>query len=311
MSIAFSTLSIISGFYFAAVVLKAIKSVKNKTSLLFLNAGIFYMLISSVGPFATGPLIALGKAGTPVYYDAIYFYLHFQYNGLFVFAVLALFYRFLEMNNKRTHGKKAFYFLNAACIPTYLLSTLWHQPPIWVNVVGGVGTLLQCVALFYLGKDLIAMRMESRTIKVAILVSFACFFLKIILQLLSALPVIAELAYLQRPFVIAYLHLVLLGFVSLFLIAYVIHSSKIFISKLLRFGIFTFISAFVITECLLIANPLSMMFGYVFPYHALLLLLCSFLLPVGISIIGVGLSVGVLWRSNSLIKFEGVLICNE
>jgi hypothetical protein len=44
--------------------------------------------------------------------------------------------------------------------------------------------------------------------------------IKILLQLLSAHEGIARMAYMNRPYVMAYLHLVLIGFVSLLLIVW-------------------------------------------------------------------------------------------
>ena len=96
VSICFSTLSIIAGYYLAIIVWKAIGRLPHSMPLQFLKWGLFYFVLSSLGPFATGPLIAMGKTGSALYYDVIYFYLHFQYNGWFVFAILSLFYQYME-----------------------------------------------------------------------------------------------------------------------------------------------------------------------------------------------------------------------
>src|SRR5215212_4622391 len=125
-SIFFSTLSIVSGFYLALIIWKA--SLTNSLATKFLKAGSIYMVLSSLGPLATGPLIAMDRSGTPIYFDAIYFYLHFQYNGWFVFAVLAFIYQYLESKGIETKGQKVFWLLNISCVPTYFLSVLWHQP---------------------------------------------------------------------------------------------------------------------------------------------------------------------------------------
>src|SRR6476660_7158317 len=100
VSITFSTLSIGAGYYLAIVLWKALRTVDNRVSYSFIKWGLFYMAISAIGPFATGPLIAMGKQSTPIYFDSIYFYLHFQYNGFFTFFVMALIYKSLERGGK-------------------------------------------------------------------------------------------------------------------------------------------------------------------------------------------------------------------
>ena len=127
VSIAFSTLSIFAGFYMAFALWKA-AGASNTPSVLFLKTGLVFLVISAAGPFATGPLIAMGKAGTALYYNAVYFYLHFQYNGWFTFAILAVAYKMIEKKGPPVNGKLVYRLFTAACIPAYFLSTLWSQP---------------------------------------------------------------------------------------------------------------------------------------------------------------------------------------
>ena len=284
VSVFFSTLSIAAGFYFAFISFKALAGLPPSASIKFVKAGLFYMLLASIGPVATGPLIAMGKSGTPLYFDVIYFYLHFQYNGWFLFAILALFYQYLEQNKIKTNGTKVFWLLNIACVPTYFLSMLWHQPAIVFNIIGGAGALVQCFALVYLIKDLRLINLKDKVIKALIHISFVSIAVKIILQFLSAWPLIAALAFQQRNFVIAYLHLVLLGSISSFLIAWIFRSYSILISGPVRTGVALFIIAFVCTELLLVAWPLSWLFHVSFTNYALSMLLLSSLLPVGIGL---------------------------
>lgn len=283
VSILFSTLSIASGFYLAITVWKVLPLLKPSVSLQFLKAGLFYMVLSSVGPLATGPLIAMGKSGTPLYFDVIYFYLHFQYNGLFLFAVLAFFYKYFEEKRIQTNSHRVFRLLNLACIPTYFLSVLWHQPSMLFNAMGGIGALIQCFALIYLLRDLRLFRFENKLATTLVQFSFASLSLKIILQVFSAIPVVATLAYNYRNFVIAYLHLVLLGCISLFLLGWIIRSFNVAVTQTLKTGISLFVIAFIFTEFLLISFPLSIMMDYNLPLYSLLIFLLSILLGLGIA----------------------------
>ena len=276
VSITFSTLSILASFYLAVMTWKSLKDEVQVTSNRFIKWGMVYCVLSSLGPFATAPLIVMGKAGSILYFDAIYFFLHFQYNGFFIFFVLGIFYRFLEKSNHQGHGKKVFQYFNISCIPTFALSLLWSQPPVWVNIIGGIGALLQLAALIYLIKDIRSISWKLNFRNSLMLICFLAFSIKLVLQVCSALPSVASMAFEQRNFVIAYLHLVLLGFVSLFVIAMVVKKGENL--KRIKNGVLLFLVAFVSTETLLLLNAFSVHF-HSYP-QTLLILSCLF--PLGI-----------------------------
>jgi len=252
VSIVFSTLSIAAGFYSGIVTWNTLKQKPLTVSHSLLLAGFFYYFLSSAGPFATAPLIAMGKAGTAIYYNAIYFYLHFQYNGFFTFIVLALLYKMTEQHHPVSHGKLVFRLLNIACIPAYFLSVLWTQPSVIFNVIGGAAALLQLAAVVWLLKDIKGIGWKSGFRGLLFRIAIIAFVVKNVLQLLSAFPFIAQLAYQNRNFIIAYLHLVLLGFVSVFAFAAVLKSTSMSHSRLIYSGILFFLFAFVTTELLLV-----------------------------------------------------------
>lgn len=281
VSIIFSTLSVGAGFYLTIIIWKVLKGAKTTTSTSFLRWGVFYLALSAIGPFATGPLISLGYQGTPIYYNAVYFYLHFQYNGWFTFAVLALLYRMMENNGVATNNKRIFLLFNIACIPSYILSILWNQPGFVFNIVGGLSAFIQLVGFFYLLQDL---KLYSKRHKIGGLfkIAFFAFFLKLVLQLISSFPDTALLAYHQRNFVIAYLHLVLLGFISLFVIATIIESYKIRWVGQIKVGVSLFLFSLFTTESLLVLQALAGMYGITFQNYSLLLLLFSCCFPLGI-----------------------------
>jgi hypothetical protein len=274
VSITFSTLSILSGYYLAIVLWKALRKSTTSVSHRFLQWGLFYMAISAIGPFATGPLIVMGKQSTPIYFDSIYFYLHFQYNGLFTFFILALLYKRLEDLGKGMYGPKVFAYLNMACIPTYALSVVWDQPSILFNMIGGMGAVLQLMALFYFARDIAAAGLVKRE-GIILKLSIVAFAAKLLLQLASAFPYFALLGYHQRNLVIAYLHLILLGFVSLFIFSRVFDGVQL--NKQSRLGYSFFLFGFIATELLLVFSPFVDI-----PNITGLLLLFTFFFPVGI-----------------------------
>src|SRR5690606_19173953 len=210
-SVIFSTLSILGGFYLVIICWRSVSSSSNKISLQFLFWGLVYFVISSVGPFSTGPLIVMGYKDETIYFNAIYFYLHFQYNGWFTFIVLALFYRMLEEKEIITSGKKLLLILNLSILPTFFLSVLWMKPSMFFYFIGGVGATLQLTTIFYLLKDVKVMVWKWRGIEKLFLLSMVVFCFKIVLQFLSSFPAVAAIAFSFRNFIISYLHLVLLG----------------------------------------------------------------------------------------------------
>lgn len=288
VSIAFSTLSIIAGFYLSIVLWKPSAGLNHKTSIKFLRAGLFYFALSAIGPFATGPLVAMGKEGTDLYFNAIYFYLHFQYNGWFTFVILAVLYSILEQKGRKPNGTKTFFLFNVSCIPAYFLSTLWSHPGTQFYFIGGVAALLQLTGLFFLFKDLRnfkAVGFGSRLMRI----SLFAFAIKNVLQFISSWPYIASLAYDNRNFIIAYLHLVLLGFVSLFAFAAVLLKEKELLNTKLKIAMHFFLFSFVTTEFLLVAQATTALFNFYIPSYPAILFLLSCFFPLSILLINVSL----------------------
>jgi hypothetical protein len=287
VSIVFSTLSVLAGYYLAFVIWQVLKNLPAKTSHLFLKAGLFYLAISAVGPFATGPLIAMGKAGTPIYYNSVYFYLHFQYNGWFTFTVLALFYKMLEQqkNDRNSNGKVVLWLMNIACVPAYFLSVLWNQPPAVFYIAGGIAGFLQLTSLIFLWNEAKGFKAGNQWLQILFALPFLAFMIKNLLQFLSAFPAIAAMAFLQRNLVIAYLHLVLLGMITLFAFATVFDSFPIRITATIKKGLRFFLFSFITTELLLVSFSAGNLWGFTISYYTLQLLIFSLFFPIGLGMI--------------------------
>ena len=278
VSITFSTISVFASYYLAFVIWQASKELEPSIPIRFLKAGTFYLVLSSIGPFATGPLLAMGKGGSTLYFDAIYFYLHFQYNGWFTFVILSVLISIIERKKKGAHSKKIYFLLNASCAPAFLLSTLWHQPNLSFYLIGGVAALLQVVAFFYLLNDFLKLKEKASFENNLIKLGLFALGLKLLLQALSALPAIANLAFENRNFVIAYLHLVMLGFISLLSIAFMVKEYPVLKTKALKTALAAFLIAFTTTETLLAAQASGLSFSS-FSYWLIAL---SCLFPVAV-----------------------------
>ncbi len=114
----------------------------------------------------------------------------------------------------------------ASCIPAYFLSVLWLKLPVWLYVIVVIASVIQGYAWFRLLYGIL--KQKSDAIQklgfslryVLLFVGFALS-IKLLLQLGSTVPFVSKLAFGFRPIVIAYLHLVLLAVITLFLLFYI------------------------------------------------------------------------------------------
>jgi hypothetical protein len=250
----------------------------------FIRSALLFFVISSVGAFALGPISANGLGQSMWYYFAIFLYLHFQYNGFFIFGILGLFVRQLQKNEIQIDSvriKKSHRLLFYSCFPAYLLSVLWSGPSNTIVAIAAASAIVQVIALVLF---LIAIRPAFEEIrrqysvssKVLLGASVLSFVIKTVLQLLSSAPFIADLASDVRFFVLAYLHLVLIGMISFYAIAWLIEEKLIRPYK--NWLLFTFLTSFIASELIMIAVPI---FGSLFSVFTLWLFILAALMLAG------------------------------
>ena len=286
-SIVFSTLFLVASYFFAWMVFKKTpEEFKSRFSYKCIHASLIYMIASSVGPWALGGIMStLGS--TSIWYKlAIYFYLHFQYNAWFVLALCGILF-FIAENNKlkisRTDFKSFFIFINIAIALTFFLSVLWTQPNTIFYNLAGIGAVLQLFAFLKFYNILKHARLGS-VIKpfprLLLIISGWLLVVKLLAQLLSALPYFADLAYKTPDFVIAYLHWVFLGLISPVLLALLNHFK---LMKLSKTGFWIFFAGFLFTEIILIFRGVAMWQRWTMPEHLSVYLFAgSCLFPIGI-----------------------------
>ncbi len=264
-SIIFSALHALLAMTFVWMIIKEVQlnsKAEHAISFVWIKWAMILMVVSNLAPFALGPVSATqGKSS--LYYLLIYFYLHFQYNGWFTFAVLGFLLWLLERHRVNTNVRPvevAFKLKLVAIFPAYALSVLWTEPDrIWY-IIGGLSAIVQLVGLMFLiffvikNKRVLGLE-ESLILQVLFWVAISAVTCQHVLLLLSAIPEMAGLAF-SRNIVIAYLHMVLLGFVSvlLFLILQKLRIIRLTISSKTGLGIFLF--AFVATESVLVFQGL-------------------------------------------------------
>ncbi|MCK6608916.1 MAG: hypothetical protein L6Q46_11560, partial [Flavobacterium sp.] len=221
------------------------------------KAALFFNVISSLGTFALAYMMATKNIHQNEYLASIYYYLHFQYNGWFFFACMGLLLDYLRVTiySKRIYSQ-SFVLLFWSCIAGYFLSTLWLDLPLLIYILTAISAIVQVVVWYLLFKTIFK---ENKSIFVNLpnylkyLILFISFALsaKFLLQLGSTVPAISKLAFGFRPIIIAYLHLILLAIISLFLLFYIYVNDFIAVNKKTVLGLVLFSIGVVLNEVVL------------------------------------------------------------
>lgn len=258
ISITFSTLSIFVSYWFAYVFFKDCKQFETSSiATKWFKAALFFNVISSLGTFALAYMMATKNIHQNEYLASIYYYLHFQYNGWFFFACVGLLLDYLKitLNSHRVYSH-SFIWLFWSCIAGYFLSVLWLDLPLWIYIITGISALIQVLVWFFLFKTitkenkLLFINLPGYLKYLIVFISFALT-AKFLLQLGSTIPAVSELAFGFRPIIIAYLHLILLAIISLFLLFYVYATNFITLNKKTILGLILFSIGVVLNELVL------------------------------------------------------------
>jgi len=255
--------------------------------------GIYYYLISSLATwFLAFVIVTQGK--TNLYYNSVYFYLHFLYNGFFVFALFGLLFKVLKIQKimiSNSLKKHFFIFLNLACIPAYILSILWSTQSITFNVIGFLASVLQLISLIFLLKILKQVLVQIRwsyISKLLLKFTMVAYLLKILAQLASSFPYFVEKSLALKPyFIIGYLHLFTLAFMSVLLLLILKQLKAIYLNSVIsKVGIGFFLTGIFFTELLLFLQGFLLLIKQkLIANYTIILLFFSLFIVIGIILI--------------------------
>jgi hypothetical protein len=294
-SITFSTVHMVCAGIFAWKLWRRNRA--SGVAQLYLRAALVFMLLSGLGPLALGPLAALGMRDSPWYALSIYFYLHFQYNGWFLFFLKATaLQRLAEPGHAEATApaRRAFGWLVVGCVLTVALSSLWLNPPLWVFAVGAAGAAAQLIGVALLRPLLHPARrlFTSPAAKAGAVLALAALLAKYGLQLVSGWPALAEIAA-HRFAVIAFLHLVFLGVATPMLVAWALELGWMRWNRLAAGGAAAYLAGALATQLPLAYTPFASAAGWSpWPQLATTLAAGSLLMALGV----LGLGAGLRWR---------------
>ncbi len=266
-SILFLSLFLLSTYFYVAF-FRRNKEVlpQHKQSFLFIRSALFFMLFSGLGPWLLGVMIKLFGKESAVYYDTIYFYLHFQYNAWFLFSLIGISLYFVEKQGVQMPEdklKRLHYILFFSTLLSYFSNTLWAQPGLLFNSIAFAGVLGEWFGLFllirylYVHRGLFA-RKFSRYQIIILRWVYLFLLLKASLQIFQVFPYFALVSYHIHNFIIGYLHLLMLGIFTPFLFIFLSHI------KMIRFSntwFTVFYAGFIINEIALFSHAIMIWTG--------------------------------------------------
>lgn len=280
-SILFSTLFIIASYLFSRLVFKHTPvNFKQTHSYKCICIALWYMIVSSLGPWTLGIIMnTLGNTSS-WYRNAIYFYLHFQYNGWFILALFGVFFYILELKHFKISKlifNWFFYLFNTGVILTFGISILWMEIDYSINIISALGGLFQIVAIYILINTIFSQKKLfkisfSSLFKIVLIILFICLGVKLIMQLFGTFTSISKAISYNIDFIIGYIHWVFLGFVSIALLGFLNYFKLI---KLKKSYLNLYIIGFTLTEVIIFYKGLAIWLDLYLPINNLFYIFIS------------------------------------
>ena len=297
-SITFSTITILISYFFIFFYWKDLNKVIDAGfSRAWHKAALLLWAFSSLGAFMLAYLMANHIMIQDLYFSAVYFFMHFQYNGWFLFVCFGVFFSYMHRLGLFQIGflsKRLFIILAITVIPSFFLSILWMRLPLSLHWIANISGVLQLLALLYFYRILSVVKNSEKirfswSTKWLWTLASAAFILKIILQVLSIIPFLSHFAFSFRPIIIGYLHLSFVGIISLFILGYINEFIHRFRGRVSGIGALVFVTGFIVQEIILMLQGLEAMNVEPIRSANIILFYCAILMAAGLVWITVGI----------------------
>ena len=238
----------------------------------WINAAWLFNIISTLGTLTLSYLRMNSIFDQNLQLSAIYFYLHFQYNGFFAFMMIAIFIeRYHSQISETKKLYRVFILMVITTLLNYGLSILWLDIHTLLYILFIISSILYFYAWISFSSVLNTIKITEKSIRIFYKIIWITILIKIILQTTSVIPFMSHLAYSLRSVVIAYLHLALLVITTSFLLFQFLEKSfnKI---PIIFYIIFSLI---IINEVVLGIHGLTGVMGIYYPNIHIILLIVS------------------------------------
>lgn len=285
-SIVFSSLHIFASYFFVILILKDLKPF-DSIDKQFIRAALWLMVISTLGIWCLPVSIVLFGKNSEAYNIAIQTFLHFQFNGWFMFSVIGLFVKFLTNHptEKNTQLKKALGWLILSVVFTLALPISWFIKLPVLNIINSLGVIFQLIGFYHL---IIALKkplntfLSSATFYIKTLVYFILIsmVIKVLFQSFSVVPEVNEASIQIRNLVIGFIHLLMLGVISGALLFFLSLEGVFKQRKIVaQIGLSLFMLGFVLSEAYLFLQGVMYYFnlGEISAYHQSLFVWSAFI----------------------------------
>ena len=294
-SISFSTLYLFASYWLILELFKQSKHLNFAISKTLLKASGLFLFLSSIGPFGLAIVMAKHLGHTMWNGLSIYWFLHYLFNGFFFLLILAIILKEIKtkIDTSDFQLTAISHTFIASVIPLYFSFTLEFfdsQTPLIISVIGSLFQLIGWLALF---KPFIKYltTISQLFIKTILLFVFIALSFKIIFQVLGNIQSIQTFVVLSKStVVIGFIHLVMLGLLSLFVLWFYIKFKLVIINVLIKIGLSSLIVGIFFSEILLFAQSLFIYFKQVSiaNFHLWLFFFSAFM-PLGILFIIIGI----------------------
>lgn len=255
-SIVFSTLHILCSYLFVYRLWKRHKKVEQQR-LLWLKTALFFMLFSTLGVWFLGPAIGMMGKVSAFFQLCIQFFLHFQFDGWFFTAFIAILYSYAFSNPLQQQlFKKGYVLWIVSVVLTYALPASWYvSNPILFYLNGG-GVLLQALVLYMLCKALILKYTEEKVNssfweKGLLLLAISCMGIRLVLQLVTLIQPLAHVLQGMRSWIVGFIHLNMLGIFTALGVWLFIQKKRIILTLWTKVGCTCLVLGFLLTEGIL------------------------------------------------------------
>lgn len=293
VSISASTLHMVVSYFVLALLWRQSLAWPREGSGRLTRWSIILYFLSTLGVWAMAPLIATGNQGKEIYYWAVQFYLHFQFNGWFWFAALALGVRWAERQGfQLSIDRLTLGLWIISAILTYALAIAWSEPHPAVFATVSLGVLLQVWAA--LRSLRILKRLQRRAHeqfptwgKVLVGVALVGMGMKVLVQAAVAVPSMAVMAFTLRSYVMGFIHLNTLAIMTTLLLVYALLQGWLPVrSPAVKAGVALLTGGIILSELLLFTQGTFFWVGRgLIKGHYLHMVLASALMPIGAALL--------------------------